>query len=198
MGLTGGVATGKTLAAQYFQQLGALVFDADHNVHDLLSNDQPCIQRVKQAFGESVVDKEKVKRGLLADIVFSNKKRLKQLEDIVHPFVRKRAERFLISNKKAPWVVLDIPLLFETNYWKSTNINIVVKANQQLQIERIIARSAVSRTQALQRIHAQMPMAKKIKLADEVLDNRGTKRQLKKQIRNIYIKYILKNEKRGK
>ncbi len=173
-----------------FKTLGAKVFDADKVVHDLLKSDAACIRRVKQVFKNVIDQKGKIDRAALGAHVFKNRARLKRLENIVHPLVGKRLKSFLTKHKNARCIVLDVPLLFEGRLHKLTDINVVVKANQALQIKRIVRRMGISKAEALRRIRAQMPMHQKIKLADEVIDNRGTQKQMKSQVKKIYDKYI--------
>ncbi|MFT5169651.1 MAG: dephospho-CoA kinase [Candidatus Omnitrophota bacterium] len=188
IGLTGSVATGKSTVATMFKELGAKIIDADKIVHDLLKNNVTCKKEIACTFKNVLNEESNIDRKALAQSVFNNITKLRKLERIIHPRVRREINKQLkrYKTRKIKVVVLDIPLLFEGKYHKITDSNVVVKATQELQIKRVIKRLNISKSEALQRIRTQMTIQHKIRLADHVIDNRGTITQTKKQVKHIF------------
>ncbi|MBM5782478.1 MAG: dephospho-CoA kinase [Pelagibacterales bacterium] len=141
IGLTGGVASGKNFIADIFAKHGAAIFDADQEVHNLLKNDQITISEIKKHFPESFINNE-IDRKILGKIVFSNKEKLKILEDIIHEKVRKAYDYFLKSVKKLgkKIIVLNIPLLLETKSYKCDKI-IAISISKIAQKQRFLSRN---------------------------------------------------------
>lgn len=194
IGLTGGLKTGKTTVAQMFRLLGARVIDADKIVHESLSVRGACVKSIKAKFGEGVLTRGgSVNRKALAEIVFQDKRKLEDLEKIIHPHVRRVIRERLSEFKKShpqDVVVLDVPLLFESGLDRLADLTITVKASQSLQIERAMRDLGISRTQALKRIRQQMPMTEKVKRSDVVIDNRSSKSETQKKVKQIWLKHL--------
>lgn len=193
--MTGGLKTGKSTVAQMFVNLGAQLIDADKIVHQFLEPRGECLSEIRKIFGEAVINHQGgVDRKALAKIVFSDHQQLKKLEQIIHPKVRlefkKRIEQIRQTNPDAV-VVMDVPLLFESEIDWNVDLIVVVKATQEIQIKRAIKDLNISETQALQRIRSQLPMAEKVKKADIVIDNRLTKEETQKKVKQIWQKYQL-------
>ena len=114
--ITGGVAAGKNLVAKIFEKYGAEIFDADDEVHKILNFDTPTIDQISKIFPESLID-DKISRSILGKIVFTDKQKLKILENIIHPKIQQKYQEFILSNqaKNQEIVVLNIPLLLENN-----------------------------------------------------------------------------------
>ena len=123
IGLTGGIASGKNFVADIFAKNGAAIFDADFEVHQIYDNDKNFISKIKKLFPQSVVD-EKIDRKILGKIVFSDAKKLKIIEEIVHPIIRKKYDQFLLKSRqeKRKIVVLNIPLLLERQGYECDKI----------------------------------------------------------------------------
>ncbi|KPK38892.1 MAG: hypothetical protein AMJ78_09325 [Omnitrophica WOR_2 bacterium SM23_29] len=190
IGVTGGFSTGKTTVAKIFGQLGAVVLDADAIVHSLIKPRKNAWKRIRDCFGEEILNKDKtINRRALAAVVFSNKRRLKKLCDIIHPLVYREIERALKKMKRKnpdAIVVLDIPLLFESGGKSMVDKSVVVKADRSAQIERASKNLGLTRMQILQRIKAQMPLREKARAADFVIDNSGTLNSTRKQAIGIW------------
>jgi len=141
LGLSGGVASGKNFVAEIFFEKGAAVFDADKEVHKLLELDKSTISAVKKNFPQSFVA-DKIERKILAKIVFADEKKLRILEKILHPKVRKKYQIFLQESEKQKKkiVVLNIPLLLETEAYKCDKI-VAIIASPSIQKKRFLARA---------------------------------------------------------
>ncbi len=165
IGLTGSFSTGKTSVAGMFRKLGAKIIDADKIVHKFI---------------------DARTRRKLAKIVFKRKVYLELLCKIIHPLVIKEIKRDLRKIKSKKIVVVDAPLLIETGLHRIVDKLIVVKVNQHIQIQRAIRHTGLKKNDILRRIGFQMPLRKKIKLADWVVDNNGTISQTREQVIRIW------------
>ena len=141
IGLTGGIASGKNFIAEIFAKNGAVIFDADVEVHKLLESDKSTIEEVINSFPESFIE-QKINRKILGKIVFSNSKKLEILEKILHPKVRKKYQSFLDKSKKEgkKLVILNIPLLLEKKGYEYDKI-IAVISTKSIQRKRFLART---------------------------------------------------------
>lgn len=193
VGLTGGFASGKTTVRKMFEQLGIKSIDADELARDCLTKDEACIRKVVELFGQDVVgEKQKLNRSKIAQIVFQDQSLRKDLENIVHPYVFKKIDQRIKSFENKKYVLIDMPLLFETNYDKKVQATIVVKADREKQIERAQKRTDLSREMVEKIIDSQMSLEEKIKKADFVIDNNGDLMQTEKQVKDVYQKLEIK------
>lgn len=177
IGLTGGIASGKSTVAAELRRLGVPVFDADQDARDAARKGGEALRLIVQAFGSGYLAADgELDRAKLADLVFHDKQALKILEKILHASVRRNAENFLERERAAASkaVVLDVPLLLETGWQEMTDYVWLVSVSREQQIERAMKRSGMSEAEAVARIDAQMPLEEKAKLADVVLDNSGS------------------------
>jgi dephospho-CoA kinase len=187
IGLTGGIASGKSLVSQTLKGLGMTVIDADDISHEILAGDIAIKQEVTRIFGKEVLNEEgAIDRGKIGDIVFSLKPELrKDLEEILHPSIReemwKRA-RESGSND----VVLDIPLLIETGAQERVDLVVVVYATRELQTQRLMARDGISRHGAAQRINSQLPLEEKVSAAHYIINNTGSVEETEEQTTRFY------------
>ncbi|OFW80690.1 MAG: dephospho-CoA kinase [Alphaproteobacteria bacterium RIFCSPLOWO2_01_FULL_40_26] len=201
IGLTGGVASGKNFVAEIFAQKGAVIFDADKEVHRLLDSDKSTISKVKKIFPESFI-KEEIDRKILGKIVFADEKKLKILERIIHPQVRKNYQKFLqdCRKKKTNLVVLNIPLLLETKGYKYDYV-VAIIAPKYLCKERFLNRERKKdlcqkisdlEKKFKQIISNQLPDVKRITESDFVLYNnqRLSKLSFSKKVDQIIQKII--------
>jgi dephospho-CoA kinase len=174
IGLTGGVATGKSTVAQMFKQCGAVVIDADALAREVVQPDKPAWRDVVRTFSKKVLNPDRtINRQALGSIVFRYPAKRRRLERIIHPRVAREQQRLTreAARKDPTAVVLyDVPLLFEAGIDKRVQKIIVVTADQQTQIARLKKRNSLSRAEALRRIRSQMPLAKKAQMADLVID----------------------------
>lgn len=190
IGLTGGVASGKSTVAAMFKQCGAVVIDADALAHEVVHPGKPAWREIVRRFGRSVLNADQtLNRPALGQVVFGNCEKLRQLEQIIHPRVAREQRR--LANAAARLdrhavVVYDVPLLFEVGIDKRVDKIVVVTADQATQIARLKKRNGLSRSQALRRIRSQMPMAEKRRRADIVLDGTKPRRRLAKDVAKLF------------
>lgn len=174
VGLTGGVATGKSTVAKMFQHCGAVVIDADQLAHAAVEPGKPAWRDLVRTFGRTVLNPDRtVNRQSLGAIVFRNKTMLRRLERIIHPRVAREQARLTkqaMKHNARAVVIYDVPLLFEAGIDRRVDATIVVTANQQTQIARLKKRNGLSRAEALRRIKSQMPLADKRRSADYVIN----------------------------
>ena len=173
VGLTGGVATGKSTVAMMFKQCGAVVIDADELAHDVVKPGKPAWREIVELFGKTVLNQDRsLNRQALGSIVFRNPIKRRQLECIIHPRVAREQVRLTkaIARKDPKAVVIyEVPLLFEAGVDKRVDKIIVVTADRETQIARLKKRNGLSRAEAIRRVKSQMPLAKKIERADHIL-----------------------------
>ncbi|HEY8348051.1 MAG TPA: dephospho-CoA kinase [Symbiobacteriaceae bacterium] len=176
IGLTGGIASGKSTVSRMLRELGAPVVDADAIVHELQAPGTPVLAEIAREFGPGVIRPDgSLDRAALAQVVFRDPERRKALEAIVHPAVRRemwaRVEEYRRQGK--PAVVLDVPLLLETGLNRQVDQVWVVYVDPETQLARLMARDGLDREEAARRVAAQMSLEAKRSLADVVIDNRG-------------------------
>ena len=190
VGLTGGLATGKSSVARLFQDCGAIVIDADVLAREAVEPGRPAWRDIVRVFGKKVLQPDRaLDRRTLGRIVFGNRAKMKQLNAIVHPRVAREQNRLTreITSKELDAVIIyDAPVLIEAGAHNRMNKIIVVAADQATQIKRLCNRSHFSRAEALRRIRSQLPLAQKIKLADYVIDGTLSFEQTKNEVQRIY------------
>lgn len=187
IGLTGSIASGKTTVTKYLRKRGYPVICADEIAH-AVTNLKSVLKKITLAFGKEVLFKDgSLNRKKMALIVFSDEKKRKELENIIHPAIRQEifAQIKNLEQKKCPLIFLDIPLLFENGWEKICDKTICVATSKALQLKRLIKNRGMTRKEALARIASQMPLKEKIKRADFVLNNRGTIAELHGEIKKI-------------
>ncbi len=189
VGLTGGIACGKSTVAQMFRDLGAVVIDADQLARDALAPGSAGARAVARVFGRNVAPNGVVNRAKLAALVFGHPRRRKRLEAIVHPRVF-AAERRLTADIAArnpdAVVVFDAALLIESGAHRRMDAVVVVTADQRTQIARLSGRVHMTRAEALARIASQWPLAAKRRVADYVIDGRRPKAEIRRLVSRIY------------
>ncbi len=192
IGITGGIATGKNLVAKYFEDLGCYIIDADELYHKLIYPGKPLWRKLVEEFGSAILSpQEVIDRKRLGDIVFNNKEALEKLNRITHQTIIKEIEKEAKTyEKEYKIVVINAPLLIEAGAENLVDKIIVVKTDEDTQIERLTKRDNISKEEAIKRIRAQMPISEKIKYSDYVIDNNGTPEETKKQVDAIYKELI--------
>ena len=191
IGLTGGIATGKSIVAGILKKQGALVIEADTISRSVVQPGSAVLKQIKTAFGDGVICSDgTLNRKKLADTVFGNTAKRDLLNSILHPLIIdtliKKIEAFEASGQHH-LIVADIPLLFECGLQNRFDIVLVITADKETRINRIMKRDAVSRKQAEQRIEAQMPCSQKTRLADYVIDNSAARDELEqKTLETLY------------
>ncbi len=184
VGLTGGIACGKTTVARMFAELGIPVLEADRVAHALLEPGQPAYAAVVAEFGPQVLRADgTVDRGRLGEIVFADRNRLERLNQLVHPGVQEAIEHWFAeqAGRGARVALVEAALLVEAGYHHQLDRLIVVWCRPEQQRERLLARG-LSPQQAEQRIAAQMPLEEKCRLADDVVDCSGSLEQTRRQV----------------
>ncbi|AGN37479.1 dephospho-CoA kinase [Bacillus paralicheniformis] len=188
IGLTGGIASGKSTVAQMFQQCGITVVDADVIAKEAVEQGMPAYQKIAETFGQGVLlETGGIDRRKLGEIVFTNEEKRMQLNAIVHPEVRKMMikQRDEAIRAGERFVVLDIPLLYESGLEHLTDKVIVVWVPMELQLERLMKRNRLTEDEALNRIHAQHSLDEKKKKADAVIDNSGSLKDTEAQLHQL-------------
>lgn len=191
IGLTGGIASGKSTISKMIKQLGYTVLDADIASRKVIEPGEEAYIKVKEAFGEHIFNEDgTLNRAELGNLIFNNEEKRLLLNSIMHPAVRKwmndRQEEAFKRGEKV--VFQDIPLLFEGNMQKSFDHTILVYVEADVQLQRLMERNNFSKEEALSRIRSQMPLSEKLALADEVINNNGTEEESKRQLLNILKK----------
>ena len=187
VGLTGGIGSGKSTAARMLAERGAVVLDADAFAREAIARGTPGFDRVVLLFGPDVVGRDgDLDRGRIATEVFADPERRRALEAIVHPEVRLRIAQAVAEHAETSEVViLNSPLLIETDGDRDCQVVVVVSATPQTQIARLVARG-MDEADARARLAAQLPLARKVERADVVLDNEGTPSQLEEQVERLW------------
>ncbi|MDS3862384.1 dephospho-CoA kinase [Thermosynechococcaceae cyanobacterium BACA0444] len=185
LGITGGIATGKSTVAHYLAQAHAVpILDADDLARKAVAPGSEILQRIQVHFGPGVLDQHgALRRETLGNLVFNNPQERQWLESQIHPFVRQQliiqAQALLGTHDQ---VVMVIPLLFEAAMRDLVDLVWVVALAPELQLSRLMARNHLTLDQAIARVQSQMPLSEKIKQADWVFDNQGTLADLYQQI----------------
>lgn len=182
VGLTGGIAMGKTTISQFLKSKAIPVVDADQITHEILTVDEVKV-KLMDTFGESILDKnQNIDRRKLGPIVFNDQRQLEKLNIIVQPYIRTEIVRQLDTFSASKVVVLDAPVLFEQGYEKMVDYLMVIKTSAQIQVERLMQRDSLNEIDAQKRIQAQMPIEEKVKKADIVIDTSGTIEETRSQV----------------
>lgn len=188
VGLTGGIASGKSTVSKMFAQRGAKIVDADQIARQVVEPGTIGLQEVVKAFGTDILKEGELDRKALGRIVFQDEKARKRLNQIVHPLIRKEMLRQTRQYEEAgEWIVIwDVPLLFESQLTDWVKKVIVVYVSQEVQLERLQKRDHLSKKEALERIHAQLPIEEKRKKADYVIDNQESLTSTERQVDRLW------------
>ena len=195
IGITGGIACGKTTVSELLAAKGAIPINADEIGHQLLKADSPVINELTEAFGEDILDiSGDVSRKKLGAIVFADKAARARLNAILHPLIIKRSRaraKQIVTADPGAIVLLDAPLLIEAGAYDTVNLIVVVTASSETQLQRTLERSRaqgspLSENEVQARIDAQMPLAEKINYADVVIENDGTQAELRRQVDELW------------
>lgn len=193
IGLTGGIATGKSQSSKIFKELGCYVIDADKLSRTLTTKNSKCLKEIVETFGTDILkDNGTLNRKKLGQIVFNDKQAKKDLERIIHPHIIKKTNEIIAKKYNNTNIVVDAPLLFEVGLDRVCDKVIVIYTRYHIQITRFMQRDNISKEEAIKRISLQMPIEEKIRLADITIDNSGTLIDLKKNVKFIY-RILIKN-----
>lgn len=188
VGLTGGIASGKSFVASLFKKRKVPVIDADVAARATVRPGTETYRQIVAVFGQGILKPDRtVDRMRLGELVFADERRRRLLESITHPEIRKAIEAEIARwrKKKAEWVVVDAALLFESGLYKEMDKNLLVRINPAVQLKRLMKRDRLPEPQAWARILAQMPSAQKEKLADWTVDNSFSRATTKRQALKI-------------
>ena len=185
IGLTGGIGSGKSLAAQFFAELGALVIDADQLARDVISRGTPGFDEIVTHFGDSILSNGDIDRRALGEIVFHNSEALRVLEGIVHPRVAAAFNEAAQSLTGDQILVYEIPLLYEKNAADRFDLVITVEADMAVRIARLRAKG-LQISEIESRIAAQATRQQRVSVANYVLENSGSEDGLLRQVENIW------------
>ena len=195
VGLTGGIASGKSTVSKIFASFGAKVLDADEVAREVLLPGQPAWTRVRQAFGQEFFHADgKVKRKQLRKLVFADPEKRSQLNAIVHPEVMKEINRraeILSSSVQTEVLLVDVPLLLEVGLAQRFDKIVVVSVGENVQINRLQQRDGISEEEAKQASKVQMALSKKVEQADYVIDNSGTLEETRGQVERVWRELLV-------
>jgi len=190
IGLTGGIASGKSTVSKFLAELGAIIIDGDETAHRLMEPNQPIWEDVVNVFGREVLNPDStIDRIKLGAIVFNDREKLQVLNQIAHPRIIAEIQnelQHLRHTQPDSVLVLDIPLLFEGRMDRLCDQVWVVWVPREIQIERLMDRNWLSREEAIKRIDSQMSLDAKARLADIVIDNSGTMEETMIQVVKYY------------
>ena len=188
IGLTGGIASGKSFAADYIKSKGYRVIDADLITKTLLKDDT-VLSEIKASF-PTVFQHDQLDKKALADMIFSDSFKKRTLEAIIHPRVYQAMRQALTLYLDEPFVILDVPLLYETYQADLYDMVMVIYVDHSTQLKRLMTRDQLTEKEALARINAQMPLSEKIEKADIVIDNTQDKQSTQKRLDKIIETFI--------
>lgn len=192
VGLTGGIGSGKSEAARLFAELGVPIVDVDIISHELTASGQATLKEITVVFGKDILNSDgRLNRAALRQKVFTDGEARKKLEAILHPAIYNKAIERLQENASAPYQILAIPLLFESDrYLNIINRSLVIDSDTKLQIARASKRDGLLEADIQKIIDVQMPREKRNALADDIILNDGLIEELKEKIKQVHEKYI--------
>lgn len=177
LGLTGGIATGKSTVASYLAEKGLPIVDADVGARKVVEPNSEGLRRIIEEFGEKMLLEDgSLNRKRLGEVVFSQEEKRQLLNSLLHDLIRQwiQVETDLLKNDRYPFIVWDVPLLYEIHFEIDCDAIMVVYVPQEVQLQRLIRRDDISLEQAENRIRSQMPIEEKRRKADILIDNSGS------------------------
>ena len=188
IGLTGGIASGKSTISNIFKEVGWPVIDADQTARQVVMPGSLGLAQIVSRFGSQVLQPDgTLDRAALGSMVFDDPQNLSDLDQIEHPLIMAAIDKQLAGFKKQglPVVVLDVPLLFETRMDQECDLTVLAVVDRKTQLERLMKRDHCSKDAALKRINAQMPLEEKMRRADVTIDNNGSLAQTRLQVAKL-------------
>jgi len=191
VGLTGGIGSGKSAAADEFAKLGAAIVDSDAIAHELTGPNGLALPEIRKIFGEKAIGPDgAMDRKRMRDHVFAHPQAKRQLEGLLHPLIRDESRR-RIAAATAPYVVHVVPLLIESpDYRSRVDRVLVVDAPEEIRVARVRARSGLSADEVRAIMRTQAPSAERLAAADDVIENGGERDALRKQVAALHQKYL--------
>lgn len=190
VGLTGGIASGKSTVSQLFSDLGIDIIDADLIARQLVEPGQYCLDEITQTFGEKVLlNNGELDRQQLRQLIFSDPEAKQQLEIILHPKIRQQ----LITqsdNSSSPYCILSVPLLIEAKMTSLVNRILVIEIGADEQLKRLCQRDNISHTQALDIVAAQGSSQQRTSIANDIIINNNSPAELNAKVQNLHEKYL--------
>ena len=186
VGITGGIGSGKSTITSLFHDLGVPIYNSDERAKWLLSNDVDLMDQIKILFGQESYSNNKLNRAHIANIVFQDNDMLKQLNAIVHPLVKIDFENWLLPQIKEPLVIKEAAILIESGAYKELDILIVVFANKEIRIKRVMNRDNVAKEDVEKRIETQLSDSERLKFAHYSIENNKDQSNLKRQVGELY------------
>jgi len=190
VGLTGGIATGKSTVDAVLHALGAVIIDADVLAREVVEPGEPAFAEIAAEFGATVLGPDgRLDRKALGAIVFADPERRRKLEAMTHPRIRERFQGRLDALTAEDFrglVFFDAPVMIESGNYRNMDRMVVVITDEATQIARLMARDGIDRDEALRKIKSQMPLAEKAKLADYVIDNSGDRAATEARTREVH------------
>jgi len=190
VGLTGGIASGKTTVTDLFAELGVPVIDTDVIAREVVEPGKPALAAIRQQFGDSIISAGgQLDRNHLRELVFGDHKKRKQLEEILHPVIRK-ATLQAVSQVSDPYCIVVVPLLFETGFNELVNRVVTIDVPPDVQLKRLMARDNTDQTRAEKIIASQLSREARNKRADDHILNEGHSDLLHEQVRTLHEKFM--------
>ena len=198
IGLTGGIASGKSFISEHLQQLGALIIDADELARQAVQPGSVVLSEIEKEFGADLIAKDgTLDRAKMGGMVFNSAKARQKLNEIIHPQVLKEVYRLISINRNDPdlkAIIIDAPLLIESGLNEAAEEIWVVSVDKDIQVARLMSRDKMSLEQAQNRIKSQMPLAEKLAYADHVIDNNQSRAETLRQIDRLWQKVLKKDD----
>lgn len=194
VGLTGGIASGKTTVANLFAELGAGIVDTDRVAREVVDPGEPGLAAVREAFGPSVMSSSgQLDRRALRSVVFADPEKRRKLEAILHPLIRARTLEKL-DQVEAPYALVVVPLLLETGFESLVDRVAVVDCPREMQLERLLLRDGIDPDEAESMLGAQMDRETRLARADDVIDNSGDLDATRERVRELHAQYAAHTE----
>lgn len=190
IGLTGGIGSGKSTAADMFAKCGTPVIDADEIARQVVAPDQPSFRDIVEVFGDGILDEDaNINRGRLRELVFDDPRLRERLEAIVHPRVHTEIQNQL-QRLDAPYCIIVIPLLIEADQQDLVDRILVIDVAEELQMRRVTERSALGEDEIRKIIAAQLARDERLRHADDVISNDGDLKHLEAQVARLHERYL--------
>lgn len=191
IGLTGGIASGKSTVAELFAALGVPVIDTDVIAREVVEPGEPGLAAIRDAFGAEVLTPDgRLDRRRLREIVFADAAKRRRLESILHPLIRERTLARLAAVRNAPYAIVVVPLLVETDFGKLVDRVLVVDVPVDAQLERLASRDGIDRAAAEAMVAAQASRETRLAHADDVIDNAGDLAATRAQVERLHARYL--------
>jgi dephospho-CoA kinase len=189
IGLTGGIGSGKSIVARIFEILGAPVYHADLEAKRLMNQYPDLIKKITELLGHSAYIEGRLDSRYVASMVFNDPEMLEKLNQLVHPAVRIDFENWALQHSHSAYIMEEAAILFESGHFKYFDFNLLVSADEELRIKRVMLRDSVTRDSVVSRMKQQMPDSEKLKKSDFVIYNNENDLILEKVI-NLHNKFI--------